>query len=107
MKLENFTIRHYIRHVRKQSKHIQHVHAFVFAAVITGAIAAVILYTDYGFWHETYRADDIVVTEAPFDPESPGESMFKFWQEAKERFGSIGDSEGSLLEGKEVYKKEE
>lgn len=79
-------------------------HAFVFAGTITALIAAFILYTDYGFWHEKYVADDLVVETVQ---ETPNESISTFWQEAKARFGSIGKNPGSLLEGKVEYKKEE
>lgn len=107
LSLKTFTLRHYIRHVRRQSKHVQHVHAVVFAGTITALIALVILYTEYGFWHETYRAEDSIATEetTTFNPESPGRSLLEFFKEAKDRFSAIG-SEGSLLEGKETYTKE-
>ena len=106
--LKNLTLRHYLRHVRKQNKHIQHVHAFVFAGAVTAIIAGFILYADYGFWHETYVREDLVAaTPEPFTPESPSESFGRFWQEARERFGSIGSAGADLLEGKETYTKEE
>lgn len=106
---KNLTPEHYIRHMRRQSKHVQHVHAFMFAGTITGLIAIFILYTDYGFWHERYTSDDLVLGQAEpaFGPESPGESVARFWLEAKERFGQIGRSGGGLLEGKETYKRGE
>lgn len=109
LKWKNFTLEHYIRTMRRQSKHVQHMHAFVFAGAITGAIAFFILYTDYGFWHETYVADDLLVEQAEpsFNPESPGESFMRFLREAKEKFGEIGSSSSSLFEGKQVYKKGE
>lgn len=103
--LKNFTLRHYIRHVRKQSKHVQHVHAFIFAGAITAVIAGFILYTDYGFWHERYVAEE--ETEESFDPKSPAESFAGFWAEAGKRFNLIGAKGANLLEGKETYKKEE
>lgn len=108
-KWKNLTLEHYIRRMRRQSKHVQHMHAFVFAGTITGLIAIFILYGDYGFWHETYTSDDLVVEQAQdsFDPESPGESMARFFREAKERFDAIGSSGSSLLEGKETYKRGE
>jgi hypothetical protein len=106
--LKHFTLRHYIRHVRRQSKHVQHVHAFVFAAFITGSIAALILHTQYGFWRQTYYVEKPATEEqVVFDPESPGRSFADFWQEARTRFGSIGASGSGILEGKEIYKKEE
>lgn len=108
-KWKNLTLEHYIRHMRRQSKHVQHMHAFVFAGAITGVIGIFILYADYGFWHETYTSDDLVVEQAKdsFDPESPGESMMRFFREAKDRFDTLGSSGASLLEGKETYKREE
>jgi hypothetical protein len=104
--LKNFSLRHYIRYMRRQSKHLQHVHAFVFALVITAIMASFILYTDYGFWHERYVAEGISSDDVSFEPESPMQSLSHFWQEAKERFSSLGGEQG-LFEGKEVYKKEQ
>ena len=103
--LKHFTLKYYLRYVRRQSKHVQHIHALVFAGTITGLIAVFILYTDYGCWHETYVADDLLVGEEA-KMESPSESMADFFREAKERFGSIGKASGNLLEGKVEYKKE-
>lgn len=107
-RLKHFTLEHYIHYVRRQSKHVQHIHAFVFAGTITAIIAGFILYTDYGFWHETYRASDAsfvtdMETVNEFNPESPMESLSRFLGEAKSRLGSIEFSNGSLLEGKETF----
>jgi hypothetical protein len=98
----NFTPEYYIRHVRRQSKHVQHIHALVFAGVITSTIAGFILYTDYGFWHERYERPP----ETPAEPVPTSQSFGDFWQEAKVKFSQIGSSGADLLEGKEVYKKE-
>jgi hypothetical protein len=104
--LKNFTMRRYIQYMRRQSKHMQHVHAIAFAGAITALIAGFIMYTDYGFWHETYVAEDaLVATQPPFEAESPSESLGSFWREARERFGSIGSAGATLLEGKETYTK--
>jgi hypothetical protein len=109
MKLQwkHFTLRHYIRFVKRQNKHIQHIHGFVFAGIITALIAFVILYTDYGFWHETYIAED----ERPqaneaYVSESPSQALSRFWNDAKEQFGHVGSTSANLLEGKETYTKE-
>lgn len=105
--LKNFTFRQYVRYIRRQNKHVQHVHAFAFAGIITSLLAGVILYTDYGFWHERYVAEDaLMVEEQAFDPESPGESLGRFFAEVKSRFGSIKDPGTPFLEGRETYKKE-
>lgn len=105
--LKHFTLRHYIRYVKRQNKHVQHIHGFVFAGIITGLIAFVILYTDYGFWHETYIADDSQMAADPaYVSESPSESLGRFWMEAKEQFSHVGSSSANFLEGKETYTKE-
>lgn len=107
LRLKNFTLRHYLRHVRKQNKHVQHVHAFAFAGIITALIAGFILYTDYGFWHETYRSEDSLVAEnPPAEPVSPSTSFSSFFKEAKTRFDNIGSTSADLLEGKESYTKD-
>lgn len=104
--LKNFTLKRYLKYVRKQNKHIQHVHAIGFAGIITALITAVILYTDYGFWHETYVAEDaIVATETQAPILSPMESLGQFFTEAKSRFTGIGSTTEGYLEGKETYTK--
>lgn len=94
------TLEHYIRYMRRQSKHVQNVHAVVFAGTITGLIAAVIMYTDYGFWHERYVSDDLVVAQKN-QIESPGEALSSFFSEAQSRFSSIQFS--GMFSGKETY----
>ena len=101
-------LKSYIRYMRRQPKHMQHMHAIVFAGSITALLAGIILYTNYGFWHERYqRADDLVVgttvTNFPAESESLGEMLSRFWNEPHTQFGSIGDKGATLLEGKETY----
>lgn len=96
--------------MRRQSEHVQRVHAFIFAGAITASIASVILYTDYGFWHEKYdRNNDLIVegviTSPKVAPEPPSEMFSRFWNEARTQFGNIGQSGASMLEGKEIYSK--
>src|SRR3989344_3099917 len=104
-------LKSYIRYMRKQSKHVQHIHAFIFAGTITLLVAIAILYTSYGLWHVKYRAtgdlmvEGEVITTPPVEPESPGEMLSRFWGEARTQFSSIGTSGASLLEGKETYVK--
>lgn len=100
--LRNFTIRHYVHYMRRQSKHVQHLHGIIFAGIVTSVIAGAILYTDYGFWHETYRRPP----ENPKPQVSTSESFGKFLMEAKEKFGEIGSGGANLLEGKETYRKD-
>ncbi|MFA5132077.1 MAG: hypothetical protein WC444_01975 [Candidatus Paceibacterota bacterium] len=106
--LKRYTsLAYYIDFLRRQPKHMQHVYAFIFSGSITVLIAGIILYTDYGFWHDRYVRDDsaLVVqsTSTPSNMESPGEALSSFWNEAYDQFHSIGKSSGSLLEGKETY----
>ncbi len=85
---------------------MQHVYSAVIAGSITAMIAGVILYTDYGFWHERYISDDLVVvstsTEA-VEPESPTEMLSRFFDEARVQLKSINESKQDLLKGKETY----
>lgn len=106
--LKNFTLRHYIRYMRKQNKHIQHLHAIAFAGVITALITGFLMYTEYGFWHERYVAEEVLTTTSPLlEAESPSQSLGRFFMEARDRFGSIGSVGADLLEGKETYIKEQ
>lgn len=104
------SLRGYIRHVRRQNKHIQHLHAFVFASVITGIVVGFILYYDYGFWHDVYvnTENTAVVSEGSLqeEGESPLESFSRLLEEAKLRLGEVGNSGQMLLEGTEVYSNE-
>jgi hypothetical protein len=105
--LKNLTFGHYIKYMRRQSKHVQHLHAIAFAGLITIAIACVLMYTEYGFWHETYRADTLIADETgTTTAEPPNASLPNFFREAAARFHSIGSSSANLLEGKETYTKQ-
>lgn len=101
----------YIAFLRRQPKHMQHVYAFIFAGSVTALIASIILYVDYGFWHERYvRKDEIIIASSteiiskptPI-PESPIEMLSRFIGEAKVQFDSISSGGQELLKGKEIY----
>jgi hypothetical protein len=102
--LKNFTYRHYVRYLRKLPTHMQHVHAFVIAGTITGLIAAFILYTDYGFWHEKYQRDD-AATDAAVDVPSRSmtETLSDFFGEASSRLSKVKQSGSGFLEGTDTY----
>lgn len=105
-KLPNFTYVGYVRHLRRQDIRVQQLHAFVFASIITGLLAFLILYYDYGYFHDVYVKKDIesvVVVDNTDTAPSPIESMSSFFSEAKTRFSEIGKSGSSLLYGKDVY----
>lgn len=91
---------------------MQHVYAITFAGIITASIASLILYVDYGFWHERYsRGDEVVVSDVKDvekqATESPSEMVSSFFGEAKEQFSKINTTGKDVLDGKEVYTKEE
>ncbi|MEI6810761.1 MAG: hypothetical protein WCK60_01770 [Candidatus Nomurabacteria bacterium] len=107
-KIPKFTYRGYVLHLRRQDIRIQQLHALVFAGAITGLLAFLILYYDYGYFHDVYVQKDIdsVVVEKTTEPvpaPSPTETISSFFSEAKTRFGEIGKSGSSLLYGKDVY----
>lgn len=105
-KFPKFTYRGYVRHLRRQDIRIQQLHAIVFAGAITGLLAFLILYYDYGYFHDVYVQPDVnsVIVEKTSEPApSPMETISSFFSEAKTRFSEIGKSGSSLLYGKDVY----
>lgn len=89
---------------------MQHIYALVFAGSITAVIAFVILYVDYGFWHERYIRDDIASVStsteiaAPLvSPESPSKMLSRFFDEARDRLKNLDSYGGNMLKGKEIY----
>jgi hypothetical protein len=105
-----FDVKHWLAFLRRQPKHMQHVYAVVFSAVITSLLASIILYYDYGFWHERYSRDDGLVVQKPqgevVKTQSPGELLGGFLQEAKEKMNSIHNETSNVLQNKEVYTKD-
>lgn len=106
--MSKFTFRHFLAYLRRQPRHIQHVYSILIAGSITGIITAFILYTDYGFWHERYIAqNEDGSTATPVVLESPSEMISRFWNEAKSQVGSIKTTGDSLLIGTDTYKKDD
>jgi ABC-type lipoprotein release transport system permease subunit len=92
----------YIRYLRKQKAHVQHVHAIVFAGTITLALAVTILYVQYGYWHGSYERKEVVETsEETVLTETPKETLVRLFAEGKTRFNDAV-STLSPLEGGEV-----
>lgn len=83
-----FSLKSYVRHVRKQNPHIQRVHAVVFAGTITALLGAAILYTQYGFWHNSYERSDEKIVQETVQAEvgSPAEIFGRLFAESKVRF---------------------
>jgi len=105
-KLPNFTYRGYVLHLRRQDIRIQQLHALVFAGAITALMAFLILYYDYGYFHDVYvqkETESLVVEKTSEPAPSPTETISSFFSEAKTRFSEIGKSGSSLLYGKDVY----
>jgi hypothetical protein len=103
-------VKHWLAFLRRQPKHMQHVYAVIFSAVITSLIASAILYYDYGFWHEKYsRTDSLVVQVKPEEiikTQSPGELIGSFLKEAKEKVNALQTGSSNILQNKEVYTKD-
>ena len=103
-KIPKLSYKGYVRYLRKQSIHIQQLHAVVFASIITGMTAFLILYYDYGFFHDVYvQKDDTITSDLVEQAPSPTDTFSGFISEAKTRFGAIGVSGADLLYGKDVY----
>lgn len=108
--LKRYTsLTHYIEFLRRQPEHLQHIYAVIFAGSITAFVAFVILYVDYGFWHERYiRDDSLLVSTTTIDipvaiPESPREMISRFFGEARGRLKEIKMPSKDMLQGKETY----
>jgi hypothetical protein len=102
-KLPKLSYKGYVRYLRKQSIYMQQLHALVFAATITGVTAFLILYYDYGFFHDVYIQKSASAEEQTADIPSPMEAFTSFLSEAKGRFESIGQGGSGFLEGKATY----
>jgi len=104
-----FSIRHYIRVLKRKPVHVQHVAALTVAGVFTAILALLILYFDYGFFNDSYsRGEDSKDTAIRASTtESPASMFGSFFREAQERFQSIPKATNGFFESGEVYKKEE
>lgn len=103
----SLSLKHWIAYLRRQPRHMQHVYAFIFSGTITAIIAGIILYADYGFWHDRYSTnEDVLLVEASTrNAESPLQMLSRFFDEAKVQLNNLNTSGGELLQGKETYKK--
>ncbi len=101
---------HWLAFLRRQPKHMQHVYAVIFSAVVTSLLTSFVLYHDYGFWHERYLRSDSIITNAENNDikttESPKEMLGSFFSEASDRIKSLGVNKTDLLQEEEVYVQE-
>ena len=103
-----FSPHHWLVFLRQQSTHMQHVYALIIAGGVTLLIASAILYIDYGFWHERYISEEVIVAnKSNEEPESPKDMMIRFFDEAKNQIEMINTSRKEILNGKEVYRQGE
>jgi hypothetical protein len=93
---------------------MQHVYAAFFAGAITVVLAAIILYVDYGFWHEQYQREetlsvtsDSIQEDESEDALSPGDMIGSFFKDAASKLESIEIYKPEILDGKDTYTKEE
>lgn len=106
---------HYIVILRRQPAHIQHMYAALFAGTITMLFAVIILYFDYGFWHEKYSRNEIgieVYSATSTDNDtvivsSPSDMIGNFVKEARDKLHGISNGKADILEGKDTYIREE
>lgn len=104
--------RYWLAFLRRQPEHMQHMYAIAISGIITSALAATILYVDYGFWHDRYSRSETTATdlEIKAQPEvrtvSPGNMLGDFFKEASVRVQALKDLKTTSLDGKEVYLKE-
>jgi hypothetical protein len=86
----------YVRYLRKQSVHVQHMHGLVFAGVITGVLVSFVLYTQYGFFHEQYtREETPLVAATSTIPQSPTGVLESFIMEGSARLRAVFTSTSS------------
>jgi hypothetical protein len=99
------SIENWIAFLKRQPEHMKHVYALTLAGSVTALIAFVILYVDYGFWHERYTSEDSlsVVKAATPESESPGKMLSEFFVEAKTRLHEVNTTGRNMLDGKEEY----
>lgn len=103
--------RHYIAVLRRQSSHVQHGAALVFASLITALLAVLILHVNYGFWNDAYsQGDESVKTsveEEMVTTVSPKEMVSGFFDEAGKRLTAIRESKNSLFQGTASYSRDD
>ena len=81
----------YVRYLRRQSVHVQHMHGLVFAGVITGVLVSFVLYTQYGFFHE----ETPLVAATSTIPQSPTGVLESFIMEGSARLRAVFTSTSS------------
>lgn len=105
------SIHHYVTVLKRQPVHMQHVYAIIFAGSVTLFLAICILYFDYGLWHEKYRRDEVLTQQEGNDTSitvvSPGDMIGGFLKEAGQKLKSINTDGTTLLQGKDVYTKDD
>ena len=101
--------KHWLPYLRRQPLHMQHVVAVIFASLVTGLLASIILYVDYGFWHDRYVREDDATEERDTNiaSKSPFQMFGSFLLDAKDRLSSVRSIGEEKLSGKEVYSSEE
>jgi hypothetical protein len=93
--------------MKRQPKPVQQLHGLVFAFSVSSILLSYVLYTDYGFWHDTYvrvEEDILHTTKEPVQPESPIGLLGRFARDAKKELEGM-QVDTKFLEGKEVYTK--
>lgn len=102
--------KHYLSVLRRQSEHVQHMSALLFAGVMTLLIAVAILYFDYGMWRDTYTRGEQTEEVPSYNDDavtvqSPGHMIGSFLKEASTKLRDIDLS--NTVQGKESYSRTE
>lgn len=98
----------YLDVLRRQPEHMQHIYAILFAGGITILLAAILLYSEYGFWHERYQRTEVIAetlseSQETIASKSPLDMAAIFFKDAKDQLAKVKTSSQGLLDGKEVY----
>jgi hypothetical protein len=71
---------------------IQRIHATFFAGGLTILIGSAILYTQYGFWHDTYVRKEVIEEQTVKQIETPFQTLTRLLSEGKDRFSRVTET---------------
>lgn len=97
------SFRSYVRHLRRQHVHVQHIHALVWASLVTGICAYLIFHFDYGLWQSRANESELHEVAVSSEMKSPIDVVRDIILNSKERFfsgidGVVPDDTGAVYE---------
>ena len=97
----------YVRYLRKQRVHIQHIHALTFSGIICFLLGVIILYYQYGFWHAEYvREEKVKKEDTTVLTESPVDAFSQLVKEGSKRFSETMSSFTPFMESETAFDRE-